>query len=780
MMRAGHHHEVSPIDSSPTTFDDEVAMTDSPETAANGPPSDDGNPARVAGGKGEGSTSDLEETLDQSADARDHSRSLSSSATSGLLANAPANIPGYRILEPIGEGKFGSVWLARETNTGKQVAIKFYTNRRSVDWALLSREVEKLAVLYTSRQIVGLLAVGWDHEPPYYVMEYLPNGSLATLLEQGPLRPAEAVHMAMQIARGLVHAHGSGILHCDLKPANILLDQDLEPRLCDFGQSRLVEEQSHALGTLFYMAPEQADLKAVPDARWDVYALGAILYHLLVGEPPHRTAAHEESLKHAQSLEERLRLYREIVRKNPAPSAHRTISGVDGPLAEIVDRCLQADPARRFPNAQAILDQLTLRERQRSRRPMFVLGLLLPVILLLCMTPLAGEAMRVAVTTARVRLTDRALESDVVSANLLARSIEREILDRFDELLRIAQYPRVQRTVAELADQPPEERGRLNELLSELKQEVDDRHRVERRKMDDSWFLQNARGIQIWREPTSEVSLDENFAHRDYFHGRNEEFLPQQLPEGLSPIDKPHLSMVYTSSTTGRYKVALSVPIFDYDDPKKVIGVLARSIYLGELLVEYEELLRDNYADGVSRVIALVDNREWKLLAHPWMNDEHLSQLTLEQFLSLTLDAEAFADLEKLQELKPGSEEAIRFDRTRSYADPVSKLAPEEYGGNWLAAFSPVEQTTWIAIVQERQADIDGPVDDMRSRLGVFAMTGVFLVVGIVAITWLILIAALTDRTGKKRRLPGSQLFTADASQWTGTPRREPTHKNSN
>ena len=121
---------------------------------------------------------DLTSTLSQDADAIQRSIDMS-----GLAGEAPSGVPGYRILKPIGQGKYGSVWLAREQNTGKQVAIKFYTHRRGVDWSLLGREVEKLAVLYTSRNIVGLLAVGWDHAPPYYVRDYMEYGSLATRLD---------------------------------------------------------------------------------------------------------------------------------------------------------------------------------------------------------------------------------------------------------------------------------------------------------------------------------------------------------------------------------------------------------------------------------------------------------------------------------------------------------------------------------------------------------------------------------------------------------------------
>jgi serine/threonine protein kinase len=104
----------------------------------------------------------------------------------------------------------------------------------------------------------------------------------------------------------------------------VATDVDFEPRLCDFGQSRLSDEQDPALGTLFYMAPEQADLKAVPDARWDVYALGALLYQMLCGEVPYRTRENEELIRSAGTLEERLACTAESV---------RLADGLDDPLA---------------------------------------------------------------------------------------------------------------------------------------------------------------------------------------------------------------------------------------------------------------------------------------------------------------------------------------------------------------------------------------------------------------------------------------------------------------
>ena len=146
------------------------------------------------------SPTEIHDTLVQ-----DEHESAQAADLSRWVETPPGGVPGYTLLRSLGGGAFGTVWLASEDNTGKQVAIKFYTHQRGLDWSLLNREVEKLAVLYTSRHIVRLIDVGWNSEPPYYVMEYLASGSLASHLAAGPLPVNEAV----RIAEGVLERPGS-------------------------------------------------------------------------------------------------------------------------------------------------------------------------------------------------------------------------------------------------------------------------------------------------------------------------------------------------------------------------------------------------------------------------------------------------------------------------------------------------------------------------------------------------------------------------------------------
>src|SRR5215212_6860133 len=141
-------------------------------------------------------------------------------------ARPPVKVPGYDQEQFLGHGAYGEVWTAVNRNSGRRVAIKFFTRRGGLDWAALAREVEKLRYLFSDRYVVQLFEVGWESDPPYYVMEFMENGSLEDLLRSGSLSAHEAATYFREIAVALVHAHNKGILHCDLKPGNVLLDHD--------------------------------------------------------------------------------------------------------------------------------------------------------------------------------------------------------------------------------------------------------------------------------------------------------------------------------------------------------------------------------------------------------------------------------------------------------------------------------------------------------------------------------------------------------------------------
>ena len=689
------------------------------------------------------------DTQIQNEDDRERSRRLSLQGS-----RPPSEIEGYSVVRQLGTGAYGTVWLAREDRTGRMVAIKFYPHRRGLNWSMLHREVEKLAAVYTSRNIVRLLDVGWNAEPPYFVMEFVENGPLSGYLASGPLSVDEAVRITREVCSALIDAHGAGVLHCDLKPDNVLLDGQLHARLCDFGQARMSHEQSPALGTLYYMAPEQADLEALPDARWDVYAVGAMFYHMLTGQPPHRTEAVQKKLEDAESLQDRLRIYREVINNSSAPTLHRGLKGVDARLADIVDQCLIADPALRLPNAQAVRDELDARDRQRSRRPLLILGVVGPVLLMAATVPIFVTALRNNLDVTERGLTQRALESDALSARLQAAALEDELVDRLEELENVLSSEPVAEAMEALMKRPSddvvqemyechalpfEQRPRWMQLLDAARERSDTANATRSRSLDTSWFLTDSRGIQLWRRQFSSETLGRCFNWRDYFHGLNEEFAPNAVPGDIQPIQDRNVSTAFRSDATGRYMVALSVPV--RNKAGEVIGVFARTAHLGDLQARLGQRMQGSAADSVRRIIALADSRDWQLLDHPWLTESVLGQTpeTVDQvFGQLHMDEQTVAQITSSLESDLSHSGDVRLP---VYKDPVGKLNDadaQDYQRPWMAAMSPIGhmQEPWMVIVQEERAAALQPIEDMAERATRHAWMAVLVALSLMAIVW--------------------------------------------
>jgi len=720
-------------------------------------------------------------------------------------AQPPAQVPGYDIEAFLGEGAYGEVWVGVERNTGRRVAIKFYAHRSGLDWSLLSREVEKLAFLFADRYVVQLIGVGWDAEPPYYIMEHLERGSLAERLQAGPLPVAEAVELFRDVAVGLLHAHGKGVLHCDLKPANVLLDQDGKPRLADFGQSRLSHEQVPALGTLFYMAPEQADLKSSPDARWDVYALGALLHCMLTGSPPYRGAGEGEVegevLERAVDLESRLSAYRRMIRGAPAPSAHRQVPGVDRALAEIVDRCLAPDPARRYPNVQAVLDALDARAARRAMRPIMILGAVGPILLLLVVSIFASQGSGTALRRSEEALVGRALDDNLLTAGYVAGLASKELQRRYEAVEQVARSKRLREAVA-LSLARPEVRQLLVGLSDPARAESELeplRHRflehpdrrtfqrefdamiprwmrpAEGNGRDEgeevaSWFFCDANGISTARVPES-TTLGRNYAWRSFFHGGARDLDKNVRPGTGGHLKATTLSAVFQSQATGSWIVAVASPVFETDSGGAFLGLVALTVKVNRF-VDLERTknlfavlvdLRPGDHTGMILQHPLFDDLRPRRPAVPAESEQARPDLWAEyrrqeeQYRTL-LVPEYRQTLESFQQYRLAPEDLPgTAARQRDYRDPLA-ADPKggAYAGHWLAQVRPVElrqqDVGWGVIVQESyETAIGSTLARLRSSLIGYGLAALAMIVLVLFGLW-----GLTFRLlGESAPLPG-------------------------
>lgn len=673
----------------------------------------------------------------------------------------PAELPGYRMERFLGAGAFGQVWVGRDLNTGRRVAIKFYLHRGGVNWSLLAREVKHLVQLSADRHIVQVLEVGWDADPPFYVMEYLESGSLEDLLAtRGRLPIGQAIELFYGICIGLNHSHGKGVLHCDLKPANILLDEDYRPRLADFGQSRMSHEQTPALGTLFYMAPEQADLEATPDARWDVYGLGAILYRILTGNAPHRTGELLQRIDTAGSLPRRLDQYREAILRDGPPRDHHRRRGVDRALAQIVDGCLAVDPERRFANVQQVIEALDHRAAARHRRPLLLLGIVGPLLLLLMTGILMTRTVLETRTTVASALREKATESNQLAAMFASRTLELELRKYFEVVQREADRSELKNLLRQLLSDAEfsELRERIERGLNAeparqtlldsptrkpLQDYLDSRLALYDGADEDgssidlaTMFLTDNTGTMLaisYETPVEreEDSAGRNFAFRPYFHGGHEGLPPDTDPNDVQPLRRTYLSQPFFSTATHLWKVAVSTPI--YLDPDPAPGQAPDGVFVATTNLGGFDLMRSHRSRQLNQIATLVDARPGALrgtiLQHPLMNDNPRA-----------IDSSP----DQRYQLAPGVLDGLLSGERVEYSDPlVAAPGGEAYSGQWIAAVQPVslphvdlndpqESTDLLVLVQYRWSEIIAPVGELVNTLlwyGAAAVTGILLVI---------------------------------------------------
>jgi serine/threonine-protein kinase len=210
----------------------------------------------------------------------------------------PRIIAGYKLVQRLGGGTMGAVYLVEQLQTNQRHALKVLGPQWRQHETLLARfqrEAEHAAKLNHPNIVRGFYA-GLDRETDrhYFVMEYIQGVSVQTLLSQrGRLNQAAAVRILWEVAHGLAHAHSKGIIHRDIKPANILIDSAGVAKLADFGLAKntfsndvLLTKTKQGFGTPFYMPYEQSVSARTADPRSDLFALGATFYHMLTGRLP--------------------------------------------------------------------------------------------------------------------------------------------------------------------------------------------------------------------------------------------------------------------------------------------------------------------------------------------------------------------------------------------------------------------------------------------------------------------------------------------------------------
>jgi predicted Ser/Thr protein kinase len=203
----------------------------------------------------------------------------------------------YEIKSELGRGGMATVYLAYDPILEREVALKLlptYFAHEPEFSARFAREAKTVAAL-EHNAIVSMYDYGEDGEWPYFVMQLMKGGSLKEKIEQGPLSLAEAVRILKRVGSALDKAHSRNLIHRDLKPGNILFNEDRDAYLTDFGIVKIAEgsdnytQTGNTLGTPAYMSPEQARGVGEIDSRSDIYALGVILYEMLTGDVPYKS-----------------------------------------------------------------------------------------------------------------------------------------------------------------------------------------------------------------------------------------------------------------------------------------------------------------------------------------------------------------------------------------------------------------------------------------------------------------------------------------------------------
>jgi len=311
----------------------------------------------------------------------------------------------YRLALRIDEGGAGEVWQARDERLERDVAIKILGPNADDAFRERFADEARRAASVLHPNVVTVFDEGRDGADAFMVMELVRGRTLRDVIaDRGPLRPHEAARIVAQIAAALDAAHEAGVIHCDVKPANVIMDQQGTAKLTDFGIARAARgpREHELIGTARYIAPERIEGRA-PTERSDVYSLGLVAYELIAGRPPNAEMETEDLL--------RVRL------DGRAPSLSSIRVGINEEIDRAVAKALARDPQGRHASAGAFARDL-LAASQRDDAT----GVLPPVT-----RPLPGggrREFRVDTTIALVAIVVVLIATLAIFASFQGRAID--------------------------------------------------------------------------------------------------------------------------------------------------------------------------------------------------------------------------------------------------------------------------------------------------------------------------------------------------------------------